>query len=355
MPVYLKVILWTLGIVAGGTILFIVGFLGFLMFTEFTPEKICTPEIKGNGHEIDLTRHEFTVMTWNIGYAGMGLEQDFFYDGGKMVIPGYEDCLRNFNGIKDQVKANDTVDFIFLQEIDTYAKRSWYMNQMSGLETLLPGFSSVFAVNYDCRFVPMPIQEPMGRVVAGLGVFSKFRPDGAETHYYDSFFPWPKRLAFLKRCFVMLRFGLENGRELVIINTHNSAFDSSGTLRKRELTMLDSAMKAEYARGNYVITGGDWNSNPRGFNASSVVTGDQVTGIEPPVESDFLPGWQFVFDPSKPSNRYVDTPYKKGVTKTTIIDFFVVSPNIEVTKVTAIPLGFAFSDHEPVVMNVRLK
>jgi endonuclease/exonuclease/phosphatase family metal-dependent hydrolase len=119
--------------------------------------------------------------------------------------------------------------------------------------------------------------------------------------------------------------------------------------------MLDSAMISEYERGNYVITGGDWNSNPRGFNFATIATGDKVTVIEPPVESDFLPGWQFIFDPSKPSNRYVDTPYKKGVTQTTIIDFFVVSPNVEVTRVTTIPLGFAYSDHEPVVMKVRLK
>jgi endonuclease/exonuclease/phosphatase family metal-dependent hydrolase len=126
-------------------------------------------------------------------------------------------------------------------------------------------------------------------------------------------------------------------------------------LRKRELAILDSTMKSEFRRGNYVVAGGDWNSNPRGFNVSSIASGDQVTGVDPPIESGFLAGWQFVFDPSQPSNRFADIPYRKGLTRTTIIDFFVVSPNIEVKSVTTISSGFTYSDHEPVVMRIRLK
>ena len=195
----------------------------------------------------------------------------------------------------------------------------------------------------------------MGRVVAGIATYSQFKPLQAKVQYYDAYFPFLQRLVLLKRCFVLLRFGLNNGKELVIVNTHNSAFDSTGALRRRELAILDSALKSEYHRGNYVVAGGDWNSNPRGFNVGSVISCDKVTLVDPPVESDFLPGWQFVFDPRQPSNRNVDMPYKKGVTKTTIIDFFAVSPNVEVKSVSTIPMGFAFSDHQPVVMEVRLK
>jgi endonuclease/exonuclease/phosphatase family metal-dependent hydrolase len=325
------------------------------MLTEFTPAKNSVPEVKGNGKTFDPALRKFSFLTWNIGYAGLGREQDFFYDGGKMVLPRREQCSLYFEGIKQMLKANDTASFLFLQEIDIKARRSWYTDEPAGLTSVLPAFSSVTAINYDCRFVPMPLQDPMGRVVSGLAIFSQFKPASAGVDYYDAFFPWPTRLAFLKRCFVMLRFGLDNGRELVIINTHNSAFDSTGSLRKRELFVLDSAMQSEYHQGNYVVAGGDWNSNPRGFNVSSITTDDQVTSVDPPIESNFLPDWQFVFDPVKPSNRYLNMPYKKGVTKTTIIDFFVVSPNIEVTHISTIPMGFAFSDHEPVVMGVRLK
>jgi endonuclease/exonuclease/phosphatase family metal-dependent hydrolase len=355
MSKFLKTVYLVVGIAVGLPVLGVLALLGYLSLTEFSPDKHVAPEICGNGRMMDPSQREFTFFTWNIGYAGMGRETDFFYDGGKMVIPGKEMTTRYFSGIKNLVKANDTVDFIFLQEIDQLAKRSWYIDEVAGLDKVLPGFSRAFAINYDCRYVPMPVQQPMGKVVAGLASYSQIKPARAEVQYYDAFFAWPKRLAFLKRCFVALRFGLDNGKELVVINTHNSAFDSTGALRKRELFILDSVMQVEYKNGNYVVAGGDWNSNPRGFSPSSVIQGDKVVNIEPPVESGFLPGWQFVYDPAKPSNRFADIPYAKGVTRTTIIDFFVVSPNIEVKTVTTIPTGFAYSDHEPVKMAVRLK
>ncbi|MFZ4522378.1 MAG: endonuclease/exonuclease/phosphatase family protein [Bacteroidales bacterium] len=354
MPVR-SIVFWVLGIFAGGAVLSLLGLIGFLMLTEFSPPKFVTPPIKGEGAKFNPSQREFTFLTWNIGYGGLGCKEDFFYDGGKNVIPGQSRFNHYFNGILKVVKSNDTIDFIMLQEIDTYAKRSWYNDEVAGISKILPTFSMIYATNYDCRFVPMPVKQPMGRVVAGLSTCSKFRPGNTEAQYYDAYFPWPTRLVFLKRCYVLIRFKLDNGKDLVVINTHNSAFDSTGTLRKRELFILDSVMKSEYRRGNYVIAGGDWNSNPRGFDPHTIQSGDQVTTIQPPVEPGFLPGWQFVFDPIHPSNRNVDMPYKAGVTKTTIVDFFVVSPNIEVEHVSALPLGFSCSDHDPVTMKVRLK
>ena len=253
------------------------------------------------------------------------------------------------------MRACDTTDFIFLQELDVHSKRSWYTDEVTGIDSVLPGFSMAYATNYDCRFVPLPIQYPMGRVVSGLATYAQFKSQHAEVQYFDAYFPWPKRLVFLKRCFILLRFGLDNVKDLVVINTHNSAYDPAGTLRKRELAILDSAMKSEYQRGNWVVAGGDWNSNPRGFKASGIRTGDLAIKVDPPVGNDFFSGWQFVFDPGQPSNRNVDMPYHKGTTKTTTIDFFVVSPNVEAEFVSTIPTGFAYSDHQPVVMKVRLK
>lgn len=355
MAKFFNVFFKVLVILTGGSVILYACLIGFLMLTEFSPAKHFAPGIKGNGRAFEPSRREFTFFTWNIGYAGLGRGSDFFYDGGKMVIPAQEQCSQYFDGIKALVKSCDTVDFIFLQEIDLYAKRSWYTNEVDSFAALLQGFSSVYATNYDCRFVPAPIHDPMGRVVSGLASYSSFMPSKAEVQYYNAYFPWPKRLVMLKRCFIMLRFGLDNRKELVVINTHNSAYDSTGSLRKRELAMLDSVMRSEYQKGNYVIAGGDWNNNPRGCDVSSMISGDLVTGVDPPIGFDFLPGWQFVFDIGKPTNRYLNMPYKKGATKTTIIDFFVVSPNVEVKNVATIPMGFAYSDHEPVVMGVRLK
>jgi endonuclease/exonuclease/phosphatase family metal-dependent hydrolase len=159
----------------------------------------------------------------------------------------------------------------------------------------------------------------------------------------------------LKRCILVMRYFLASGKELVIVNLHNSTYDKGGSLRKRELQKLHSFLFSEYARGNFVIAGGDWNTNPRGFRPESVISGDQSKKIDPVLDPEFLPGWGFAFDPSVPSNRDVDMPYQKGKTQTTIIDFYVVSPNVEINTVRTISAGFRCSDHQPVIMKVTLK
>jgi len=73
------------------------------------------------------------------------------------------------------------------------------------------------------------------------------------------------------------------------------------------------------------------------------------------LDSTFLPGWRFAFDPLAPTNRDVDMPYQKGKTQTTIIDFYVISPNVEVESIHTVATAFNFSDHQPVVMKVTLK
>ena len=83
-------------------------------------------------------------------------------------------------------------------------------------------------------------------------------------------------------------------------------------------------------------------------------SGDPARTIDTPIDAGFLPGWEFVFDSSLPSNRDVDTPYIKGKTKTTIIDFFVVSPNVKVKLIRTISAGFEYSDHNPILMKAEL-
>jgi endonuclease/exonuclease/phosphatase family metal-dependent hydrolase len=141
----------------------------------------------------------------------------------------------------------------------------------------------------------------------------------------------------------------------VLINTHNEAFDN-GSQRKQQLALLKETMMSEFTNGNYVVVGGDWNLNPLGYEPSSLTTGDHGRTIEPAIEKDFLlEDWNWVFDPSTPSNRNVDEAYTKGSTPTTIIDFFVVSPNLTVLEIRTLDLGFQWSDHNPVRMKFGLR
>jgi len=350
-----KKFFWTLGVLVSLIVLISLGFVVFLTVTEFSPVLKSKVEVGGDAPSINPERREFSLLTWNVGYAGLGRELDFFYDGGKQSRPTKAQCIAYFNGIKKVVESYDTIDFLLIQEADRYSKRAWFHDEYIGLANVLSGYCHGSALNYDCRYVPTPLSDPMGQVKGGLATFSSFRPDDATVQYFETDFPWPTRLVMLKRCFILFRFRLNDGKDLVIINLHNSAYDSTGLLRERELSILDSVLQYEYSRGNYVIAGGDWNSNPRGFHPNAIRQGDLSVLIEPPISETFASGWTFAFDSLVPSNRYTDMPYQKGVTRTTIIDFFVVSPNIEIKHIATQHAGFEYSDHEPVILSIKLK
>jgi endonuclease/exonuclease/phosphatase family metal-dependent hydrolase len=330
-------------------------FLAYMTIVEYKPPPAEKISILGSAKPFPADRSEFTIFSWNIGYGGLGDGMDFFYDGGSKTRPEKEEFLRYFRGIKETLRQNDSVDFMFILEIDHYSKRSYFVNEETEILQELPGFCSSFALNYNSQYIPQPVKSPLGRVVAGQSTLSKFTPSSAVRNAYTANFSWPLRLAMLKRCFAVLRFPLEGGKEFILISTHNSTYDKTGELRKAEFIKLQNYLMEEYRKGNYVVCGGDWNNNPRGFDPGKILSGDKAECIETPIDSTFLPGWQFVYDPSIPTNRMIDRPYKRGETVTTIIDFFVISPNVELLWVKATDLGFACSDHNPVTMKVRFR
>ena len=110
----------------------------------------------------------------------------------------------------------------------------------------------------------------------------------------------------------------------------------------------------EYKQGNYVIVGGDWNQTPYGFKPELPSHPFDTVNLTY-VEKDFPePGWTWAFDPTLPTNRRVNVPYKQATSLTTVIDCFLLSPNISAEEVETIDTGFLFSDHQPVRLLARL-
>jgi hypothetical protein len=73
------------------------------------------------------------------------------------------------------------------------------------------------------------------------------------------------------------------------------------------------------------------------------------------IDADYLTeDWLWVYDPLMPTNRKSSEIYTEGETFTTLIDFFLISPNIKVEKVKTIDQHFEFSDHQPVYVELRL-
>ncbi len=327
-------------------------FFSWQTITVYNPEPIEIIKTAGTASEVNDT---LSLVTWNIGYCGLGAGMDFFYEGGTMVRPDNETFDQYLGGVLNRLSTFPDPDFILLQEVDTLAKRSWYTNQYRLIQNKLPGYHSFFSMNYKA-WVPMPVLEPMGKVRAGLMLLGKANPVELERHAFNSGYSWPMSLFMLQRCFMVSRYKTSNGRQLVLVNTHNSAFSDAVEIREKELDQLKTFMDEEFSKGNYVIIGGDWNQNPAGFDSTAIAENYLVKTIKPPIPNDFLPeGWQYAYDPKYPTNRDVNIPYSEGKTRTTLIDFFVLSPNIGLIKTRTILNDFKESDHQPVTLKVVLK
>ncbi|MCF8258017.1 MAG: hypothetical protein K9J06_10700 [Flavobacteriales bacterium] len=318
-------------------LLYVGGNLLYSTINDFSPEE--REDVATGNPQTALPDSVITLITWNLGYAGLGEESDFFYDGGSTVRMSRATTAKNLNGILSTLMGLDTVDILLLQEVDTLAKRSWWINEHRRISEALPDHSAAFALNYNVDFVPVPWLEPMGRVKGGLSSFNRLATEAAARYQYPSSFGWPDRIYFLDRCFLEQRIALKDGRELVIINTHSSAFDD-GSLKAAEMAYLKQHLLKEQELGNLVIAGGDWNQGAPGTGFSEVV-------------AEFLPGWKWAFDTTYGTNRDLKAAYIPDTTETFVIDFFLISPGIGIEEVRVLDKGFVHSDHQPVYLRVR--
>jgi endonuclease/exonuclease/phosphatase family metal-dependent hydrolase len=351
VKIILRYVLFTVIVVAVLT----GSFLIYFTVIDFQPPPVEVIKTKWTA-EAPLEQDEFTFVTWNIGYCGLDRKMDFFYDGGKKVRPTDSSFQNNLRGVFKFLSEQDTADFVFLQEVDTLAKRSYYANEVTLFKDALPNHVNCFANNYNVKYVPLPLLKPMGEVVSGIVTFSKPHPYLSERYSFPVNYSWPMKIFMLDRCFLMQRFKLRNGHELIVINTHNSAFENADILRQYELWMLRGFVLQEYGLGNFVVAGGDWNENPPAYDEMKYYSCyHKKTGL-PKIAEDYLPeDWHWAFDKKIPTNRDVDEVFRPGFTPTTTIDFFVTSPNVTVDYVKTVECGFEFSDHQPVFMHVRLE
>lgn len=336
-------------------IIVLIGFIGIIVYALISDYKPAEQEsIAVNEKPVIMSDSaELSLLTWNIGYCGLDKEMDFFYDGGTKVITPEVNFVKNFSSVLTFLRSNDSIDFIFLQEVDRKSKRSYGFDQYSTIAEHLKTFSGYFATNYKVFFVPVPLSSPMGSVFSGIATLSKPGASSSIRYAFPGKYGFPKQLFMLDRCFLVNRYPLTNGKELIVINTHNEAFDT-GDIRKAQMEYLKNFILNEYKNGNYIIAGGDWNQSPPDFKPE--FSGDLVNSSQMVMSSDYLPSdWKWIYDNKTPSNRSVIAAYDPATTTTTVIDFFLLSPNIESASVKCINLNFENSDHNPVFIKVKLK
>jgi endonuclease/exonuclease/phosphatase family metal-dependent hydrolase len=290
-------------------------------------------------------------MTWNLGYGGMGAEDDFFLDGGHNVLAkDKESVLRHLESFTTFLQAHPA-DVDLLEEVDSGSRRSYFVDQKSPITAGMQSTCSSYALNHNVYFIPYPKLRPLGKVRSGMLALGKLRPTDATRYQLRGKFPWPDRAFQMERCLLVWELPREDGKNWTIVQLHLEAWDA-GHIRTAELEQLRELALQEYAKGNFVVLGGDWNAVLPG------VPMDKFTKRKPSshvikLDEGFLPaGWTWGVDRSRPSNRSDDFPYDPGKNYLTVIDGFVVSPNVRIDLVETIGLNFQDTDHEPVRIEV---
>lgn len=346
---------WILGIIGILLIIFII-YLIVMTIVDYRPKDVIKLDIENNKKNTVKANTPLSVLTFNIGYCGLDKGRDFFMDGGKQSrSESKEKTLENLSNVVSTLK-EDNSDFLILQEVDTKATRTYKVNEYTSIQNELEGYGSNFALNYKVLWVPVPILKPHGQVQAGLATFSKYNISESSRYQYPGQEKWPRQLVELDRCFVENRMKVDNGKELILVNSHLSAYDKGGMIRKQQLAFLQDYVTKEYAKGNYVIVGGDWNHSMQGTDPKNFESKQEWPDWLQKIPEDFKPeGFKWAVDSTVPSNRTLEGKYIKGENFLSVIDGFLVSPNVQIKSVKGCSLEFENSDHNPVKMEFILK
>ena len=357
-------------ILAFGVIVLVTLFIGLLTMTEYRPDDVEVLIVENNVSEGVKLNESIRIMTFNIGYSGLGASEDFVMDGGSKGRPDSKEVVEGFlEGILSIIDTY-SVDIYLLQEVDIDSRRSYQLNQVEAIRHHLGNdYSSTFAYNFKALFVPFPVSRDfLGPVESGLQTLSVYEISHAERHQFPGSFSWPLRVANLKRAMMVIRIPIENEtKELVVINHHMSAYDDGG-MRSQEMAYLREFMQNEVDLGNYVIVGGDFNHSFPGTLETFPL--DEVLktfwNVEAMEENYFGDDFTLVFDPTLPTCRLLHQPFVPSdplnpynpldkETQFYIIDGFIISNNVELVEVFTVNQWFEYSDHNPVVMEIILR
>lgn len=204
-----------------------------------------------------LQTDTLSVMTYNIGWLS-GMTNN--------LPVGRDDALYSKN-LKDALVVLDKYhpSIIGFQEIDVFAKRSFFYNQPDSLGINLDYLNGALAVNWDKKYVPFPywpFQYHFGKLISGQYVMSDLtilknnyvvlpKPVNA-PFYYNAF--------YLDRLIQKTWIQTSKG-DLLVMNVHLEAFDQETRIMHVD-AVIEEYLK--YADDLPVLLIGDFNSRAMG-------------------------------------------------------------------------------------------
>ncbi len=350
----MKKILKIIGIILLCAILVIGGYVAYVFIAYHRLDDNIKLDVSHIGSDSLQTGSIYTITTYNVGFGAYSQDYSFFMDGGKYAWAySKEEAIKNINGAAAEITKRSP-DFAFFQEVDTDSTRSYHLNEVTLLGESFPEYASVYAQNYDSPFLMYPFKQPIGKSVSGIVTYSKFDITSSlrRSLPVESGF---MKILDLDRCYSVTRLPVSDGKELVLINVHLSAYTTDVTIGEQQLKMLFEDAKREYDAGNYVIIGGDFNKDILGDAPQLFDTKTDIANWAKPLNRALIPVGFAALRPEfmsgiNPTARDCDTGYVEGVTFVTAIDGFIVSDNVIPAHEEIIDTDFEHSDHNPVLL-----
>ena len=465
--------------------IYLVGIIfGVAMATVLSDSDVKSYQIASDASETDKVQKatDYNIATWNVGYAGTGSEMSYFYDEGengpgkygKNWEIGQDDA--HLEGVRQFIKAgigtssspelnyydsltkgitakpalkwnfgttgtnpHGKLDFVFVQEVDKPSVRSFYQDQTKIISNMFNkdkkkghGYDVNFVNNLKVNMLPVPLFDPIGQVDAGVLTASRFHMENQKRIWLKTKGVGIKSFFNLKRAINYTEYKVDGGKKLIMANVHMSAFPEDKEKRIKELNVLKKLLIEWNKAGNYIVVGGDWNTDianvfktasnshfpnkeqngiwaydAQGQMTNTAFTKDSTTdsnsiyspvrdikaqyGMMRPLAKLSVPfyrwlmqqrqtannGFKFAVDATlnHASNRFTDQKWSGAAgtvtefdSKGSIIDGFLVSDNVHVSKITTLQQGwhknpynkahpylFADSDHNPSIMKFSLK
>lgn len=299
--------------------------------------RVAAPDLPQAGDTLD-------IITWNLGYGGLGAESDFVADGGTHMFPPSRRIVRdNVDAIEQFLSGQGDVDVVLLEELARAGPVNYQVDLKAQVDRALAGRDRLFFADFKTRLMPWPL-----RMEHGQGIYSRVAIESSDV------VPLPAEdsgIFGVRRRYASTVARLAGG--WTIVTVHLAAFDEDAAVRTRQLRELMAWAEREYQSGRHVVIGGDWNLQLAETDFPNN-TEERFLFWLFPFPQDALPqGWRIAADATIPSVRTNYKPYVAGENYVTTIDGFIVSPNVAVENVHGFDLGFRNSDHQPVRIRVR--
>lgn len=359
----MKKVLKAIGILLLILIVTVLSYVAYVYFSYNRIEdnqKLAVQTDNANAEKVK-TGKQYRIVSYNVGFGAYTQDFSFFMDGGKYSRAKSKDSvISSITGAANTLSTLNP-DFAMIEEVDLHSTRSYHVDQYKLFQDTFnknKDYNSDYAINYDSAYLFYPIKKPHGKSKSGIAFFAKAPVTSALRRSFPISTSFSKFFD-LDRCYSVSRIPVENGKELVCITVHMSAYGHDENVRKGQIGMLVDEMNKEYAKGNYVIIGGDFN-----HDLKSKATTEKVADWAFPFPRKSIPEHFSLALDTLPEDkqkelwdtcRFTDKPYVPGKSQTITLDGFILSDNINIKNYETYKSNFMYSDHEPVYMDFELK